>query len=143
MNRKLFISFTACLRHMSQGKITDLDLANGLFHFGCARDHAMNPWLDEYTNEVAWFYEDEITGHKAHTRLAQALLRAEEEGRCIWRGPRENASYAAINELLLRFYKRVIVGTDHRRMINATYCYPGVRDRIKEAGLDNVVEVIL
>jgi hypothetical protein len=75
----LFLSFTATLRLMTEGEITQAALDSGLFYFGCTRDHAFgNP------EEARWFKG----GEASLTTLREALLRAEQEGRVLWRGPR-------------------------------------------------------
>ena len=47
--RKLFISFTGLMYALKAGRITDDDLASGLFAFGCTRGHAITPGASEPT----------------------------------------------------------------------------------------------
>jgi len=58
MSKKLFVSFTALIRDIGRGTVTDADLAAGLFYFGCAREHALTPWKD-HTNELKWFFKND------------------------------------------------------------------------------------
>lgn len=75
----LFLSFTATLRLMTEGEITQAALDSGLFYFGCTKEHFFgNP------EEARWFEE----GKSSLATLREALLRAEQEGRVLWRGPR-------------------------------------------------------
>ena len=84
---KVFASFTATLREMHGGTVTQGDLDAGLFWFNCSREHALRPWEDT-TNEVLWFWrkpQAREQGAEAHRRLVAALLAAERDGRALWR----------------------------------------------------------
>ncbi len=75
----LFLSFTATLRLMTEGEITQATLTNGIFYFGCTKEHVFGE-----PEEAKWFEE----GKSSLAILREALVRAEQEGRVLWRGPR-------------------------------------------------------
>ena len=152
---KLFVSFTATLRALRDGKVSDADLATGLFHFRCGREHALDPWKHKH-NEVLWFFRDVELGRVMHTKLADAIERAEREGRVLWvedardeleRSDKErpgarDEEYRPLSDFLVRNGHGAIAFKLDGRSCNDSrhYCYPGVADRVKEAGLD--LEVI-
>jgi len=164
-NRKLFVSFTALLRHMRDDLVTEKDLDRGLFYFGCTRDHAFNPGANGESNELSWIFKDDDVATGTHQVLLRYVEKAEKNGRCIWREAKDMNSYRALNDLLVAngySYDRnkgpaIIVEPrteaekyEHEKANgpaiafepdNRTenpwyaYCYPGVRDRVIEAGL--------
>jgi hypothetical protein len=82
---KLFASFTAVVRELKTGSITQKDLDEGFYAFGCSREHAFYPERDD-PNEVARIWKnDPDAGKAAHAWLVEALLRAEHDGRILWR----------------------------------------------------------
>ena len=82
---KLFGSFTGTLRSMQNGSVTEADLDEGYFMFGCARGHAVEPWKDS-TNELTWFWKnDPEEGLRQHAVLVNAIFQAEMAGRVAWR----------------------------------------------------------
>jgi hypothetical protein len=95
--RKLFISFTGLMYALKAGRITDDDLPNGLFVFGCTRDHVITPgsWGEHIESVV-------VENPAAHSRLVDTLIKAELEGRVVWRSREEgNASFELVNKLLV------------------------------------------
>lgn len=130
--RKLFVSFTATLTRMQEGKVSEVDLDNGLFAFGCTRDHALAPG-------AAGGYVEEVVKERPdlHERLVAAVLAAEHDGRVAWRdkGLYANMEYAKINVLLCRNGFDPIV-ENKLRPHEGDYCYPGVEERVLLAGLD-------
>jgi hypothetical protein len=152
--RMLFVSFTGTLRAMSQGSVSESDLASGLFHFGCGRPHAMDP-SGKY-NEVTWFYKDPVAGVAAHKLLVDALLKAESDGRVLWADDaraeldkleEEDCKYARqeylpLSNFLVRngFKSGIAFKNDDLFLDGGHYNYPGVADRVREANLD--LEVI-
>lgn len=79
--KQVILSFTGCLRELSNEFLTRESLNSALFFFGCTRDHAKNPGKDGATDEREWF----SGGMEYHKVLVSALLKAEAEGRCVWR----------------------------------------------------------
>jgi len=126
--RKLFVSFTGLMYALKAGRINEDDLANGLYVFGCARDHAITPgtW-GEYIESVV------VKNPAVHSRLVDTVLKAELEGRVVWRSREEgNASFELVNELLalngeqpLLSHKEAYGRDDHFPHYN----YPSVKDR--------------
>jgi hypothetical protein len=82
--RKMFPSFTALLRELKAGRVTEGDLTIGYFMFGCSREHALEPWNDT-PNELTWFWKDAEEGRRVHAMLVKRLIAAESEGRVFWR----------------------------------------------------------
>ncbi|MDQ7815098.1 MAG: hypothetical protein RDU25_04825 [Patescibacteria group bacterium] len=135
--RHLFVSFTGTLGALKAGKVTESDLETGLFYFGCCREHAIDPWKEkEPCNEVLWFFRDDVEkGREVHARLVTAIEKAEAEGRCMWRQQGEHQSYEALNRLLaVNGFDPISVDFDG--FFSNSYCYPGVVDRVKKAGLE-------
>lgn len=167
MNRKLFVSFTALLREMKNDRVTEKDLERGLFYFGCTRRHALEPGTQGESNELMWIFKDTTEAQATHQVLLKYVLKAEKDGRCVWREADQMNSYEQLNALLVKHgysYDRnkgpaiitetkpeeridlVEIDPNHKRAImyepdNRTdnpwyaYCYPGVRDRVAEAGI--------
>jgi hypothetical protein len=93
--RKLFISFTGLMYALKAGRINDDDLANGLFVFGCARDHAITPGAcSEHIEDVV------VKNPEVHARLVDVVIKAELAGRVAWRPRNGNASFELVDELL-------------------------------------------
>lgn len=75
----LFLSFTTTLRLLTEGEITQASLDEGIFYLGCTKEYFFgNP------AEAGWFKE----GESSLAILREALVRAEQEGRILWRGTR-------------------------------------------------------
>ena len=127
-NRKLFISFTGLMYALKAGRINDDDLADGLFVFGCVRDHAITPGaLGEHVESVV------VENPEVHARLAQAVLDAECLGRVVWRS-REggHTSFELVNELLVGNGEQPLIS--HKEAYGTDdpyphYNYPSVKDR--------------
>jgi hypothetical protein len=126
--RKLFISFTGLMYALKAGRITDDDLANGLFAFGCTRGHAITPGAsNEHIEDVV------VKNPEVHQRLVKALVEAEFLGRVAWRTQEDgNMSFQLINELLvgngeqpLNSHMEAYGRDDHFPHYN----YPSVKDR--------------
>ena len=126
--RKLFISFTGLMYALKAGRITDDDLANGLFAFGCTRGHAITPGAsNEHVEDVV------VQNPEVHQRLVKAIGEAEFLCRVVWRTQEEgNMSFQRINELLvgnclqpLNSHKEAYGQEDHFPHYN----YPSVKDR--------------
>lgn len=141
--RKLFVSFTGTIRGLSKGTVTQQDLDTGIFYFGCAKIHACAPWKPDHgfvCNELTWFFKDEEGKFDAdaagvvHRALVAAIEKAESDGRVAWRENGLSNTYGQLSELLAKNGFGPITGDDGRAC-NGSYCYPGVKDRIKEAGL--------
>lgn len=82
---RLYTSFTAVLREMAAGRLTVPELSFGFFMFGCAREHAFEPWKHT-PNELTWFFKDNPEeGLRLHAELVNVLLEAESTDRVIWR----------------------------------------------------------
>lgn len=127
--RRLFVSFTSLMYGLDQGRVAADDLRDGLFAFRCSRDHALSPgsW-GEYVEEIV------VDRPDIHRQVEAALRAAEKDGRVAWRAGR-NMTYEKVSALLVACGYPPIAGEDGRS-INGPYCYPGVEDRVREAGID-------
>lgn len=131
MTLKFFVSFTGLLRAMSQGKVSEADLATGIFYFGCLRVHAVDPSVGE-ANEVTWFFgRDPVRGHVAHQLLVEAIEAAERDGRVEWRASADaRLSLVKAAELLERHGFRL------REKPQGDYNYPAVAEMARDSELD-------
>ena len=117
---KLFISFTGTLQALSGGIVSVDDLNEGLFVFGCTRNHALNP------GAAGEHVESVVREHpELHRALCDALLLAEAAGRVRWRTLEQgNASFELVDELLVaNGYKKLNRTSE---MDPWTYSYPAV-----------------
>ena len=149
---KLFLSFTALGRLFLAGKVTEQDLAEGLFFLGCARLHifgdethplrldAETVWGgDSACSElVATCHRDGLDPAPVVATIQAAILKAEKEGRVEWRlrGPDVDYDQAtvydrrAFRELIERQGLPLIV-EDYEYLRVSTY--PGVEEMLREA----------
>lgn len=97
---KIFLSYSALLVALANGLVSQEDLDQGLYFFGCTRGHAFNP------GEAGEGDERESLGKagmQAHRRLLDAVVAAEAQGRCRWHRPDSKTRlepYAELNRLL-------------------------------------------
>ena len=128
--RKLFVSFTSLLRELKQGTITQADLDSGLYYFGCIREHAVDPWQDD-TNEVQWFFKGDMDrGRQVHEQLKEAVLKAEQEGRIVFRSLEDYNTYEQLNALLVANGYEPLDSE-----MEFSYNYPRVEELVQEKGL--------
>ena len=125
---KLFISFTGTIAALESGRVHVDSLDNGLFVFGCTREHAINPGsLGEHVEDCV-----KKSPH-LHTLLASALLNAEAQGRVRWRTLRQNMSFELVNDLLTAHGHAPLISHEQaygeNSCIGSDYCYPAVQDR--------------
>ncbi|KKU48815.1 hypothetical protein A3E96_03705 [Candidatus Uhrbacteria bacterium RIFCSPHIGHO2_12_FULL_46_13] len=134
--RKLFVSFTGLLQEMVNGRVTKEDLADGIFSFGCMREHALRPWEDE-TNEVEWIARDvgDERAKEIHAQIVEALWVAEAHGRAQYRTDESN-SYEKLNVLIVaNGYPELPCSVEGLHDCGA-YSYSGVEDRVRALGLE-------
>jgi hypothetical protein len=132
MNRKLFVSFTGTLAAMVNGKVNADDLANGLFAFGCTRDHAITPGAvgEQVEYQVSQYPE-------VHVQLVRSLLAAEADKRIFWRpNVKTPTTFDDVSALLeahgykpLMSDEEFVVQFPHR---GSQYNYPAVEHRSTE-----------
>ena len=146
--RKLIVSYTGLLHAIKAGKLTEADLANALFHFGCARSHAMDfegkhEGSEQFTNEArafVWYEEGEVIARAKHTEFVAMIEKAESEGRVLWREPGEQQTYSKLSGFLAQHgFDDVIGGTKPNGYGGSNYdfdySYHGVMERATQAGL--------
>src|SRR5512134_1866567 len=97
--RMLFISFTGLLKAIRDEKIRPSDLRDGLFYFGCAREHLLEPTVE--TEAVDIFRHDFHAAFKAHLDIFREFIRAEGERRATSRSARQRPSFEQLNWLLI------------------------------------------
>lgn len=99
-HRKLFLSFTCLLSAMATGKVSQADLDEGLYMFGCTRGHALEPGAAGESDERTW-----NPGYaEAYPAIRESLLKAETEGRAGWirvKAGDQNDSVVILNQMLV------------------------------------------
>jgi len=99
--QKLFISFTGTLREILLGNVSEEDLREGLFIFGCTRDYAFNPYKFHEPGErteIEWFYEkNPQEGKRVHKMILDAILLAESQRRALWRDEDHYVTFEMLN----------------------------------------------
>ncbi len=133
--RKLFLSFTALLRLLSEDKVSFEDLRHGLFYFGCTRAHAYEPGSSGETDERQWSNGAYAVGHPM---LVNMLRQAEIDGRADWRRTTDAPNrdpWEVLDDLLERNgHKRI----KHARSLGWNAGYPAMADALAQAGIDVV-----
>jgi hypothetical protein len=128
--KKLFVSFSSLLREVSAGAVTPADLQQGLFFFGCMREHALDPGAAGEADERHWNHGKYATAYPA---IRDALLAAEADGRAAWHKVRKPVDGA------WRVLDRLLEANGYSPLQHCNtfshYCYPGVRDLVAERGL--------
>ncbi len=129
--KKLFISFTSLLALVGENKVTALELAEGLFFFGCWRDHALNPGAAGEADERTW---NNGRYALAHPTIVEAVLKAEAEGRAAWHnGPKKTGNpWRQLDDLLADNGFPIL---NQKHDVSCHYAYPGVRDAVVEKGI--------
>ena len=129
--KKLFVSYTSLLREITDGTVTHDDLYDGLFFFGCRREHAYNPGASGETDERTW---QNGRYAEAHPILVDALRVAEITGRAAWHNvpKREFSPWSVLDDLLER---NDIQPLKPKFNLFAHYGYPNVKDADAERGL--------
>lgn len=130
--RKLFVSYTSLLREVSLGRVTDQDLQQGLFYFGCWRQHVMHPGEAGEADELTW--NDGKHAH-AYPVIIKALVQAEADGRAAWHNDPERHvnPWQLLDELLgINGLSTLAVAHD----VSCHYSYPGVHDAVAAKGLE-------
>lgn len=82
--KKLFLSYSALLKRVADGSVTQTDLDEGLFYFGCCREQVFTASTDD-----------------AALRIMTAALKAEVDGRIAWRSRFGGNTYQDLGCLLL------------------------------------------
>jgi hypothetical protein len=101
MTRKVFLSLMGTLRLMQDGEVSDDDLAHGLFYLGCTRTYVLETNPEKLQEIQGLFATDLEKGLEVHTKLQQALLTAEAEGRAVWRPSHKGNTQEQLNGLLV------------------------------------------
>jgi hypothetical protein len=137
MKRKLFLSFSGLVRNIRDGQVTQEDLDNGLFYFGCSRGHVIQPFnrLGVGDDVTPAFKGDSVRAHKVHEQILKAVLSAEAEGRAMFRLAVGFTSYRDLNILLANSGYRLL-RTEAGQSDHSDFSKPKVAQQVKEAGLD-------
>lgn len=103
-NRTLFLSFSRLLRALKNNEVSFDSLEAGLFIMGPERVYALDPDKHGDRDQVAAIWYDNLEeGRRVHGRLREALLRAENEGRVLWKEPGSfSQTWEQVDEFLLR-----------------------------------------
>lgn len=126
---KLFLSFTRTLHLMRDGRVVDEDLSNGLFIFGCAREHA-------YTAGAGGEFVESIVKENPdlYRKLMAYVSEAEADGRVSWRSARKLfPTFKMVNDLLHRNGYRSLMRLSwylkRNRYSDGSYCTSAVAER--------------
>lgn len=153
---KLFLSCTALIHQLFDGRVTEEDLDSGIFYLGCARE-GVRPQMEQslgYSIDIdggraarPFDYDSEdyhqamAKGRKEATYAANrvrevlpaALARTELEGRLVWRPHPGSNSYKQLNGLLFANGLNPIEIKERRQFIRDDYNYPAVIKRMEVA----------
>lgn len=139
---KLFISCTALIHMLYDGKVYPDELDEGLFYLGCARE-GVKSQIDQSLSFKAemdnarGYHEEAIADACDFVRstLLEYLARAELEGRLVYRDHPGSNTYEELNKLLAKHGLNSVDPFNGRRAYdrNADYSYPGVRERMKKS----------
>lgn len=129
--KKLFVSFTSLLAAITHGTVNADDLKNGLFFFGCRREHAFHPGASGETDERTW---QKGRYAAAHPVIVDALLVAEAEGRASWHNMavRKDSPWNLLDGLLTR---NGFPPLQPLSDLSCHYGYPNVKETVAERGL--------
>ena len=120
--RNVYISYTHLVYAIKRGEISFIDLQSGLFHFGCLRENIIdsegNPsgqmleYIEKSRKPSKLPALETLTHKQSYSTLhivevfeiiRDAILKAEEEARILWREMEEiESSWAKLNTLLER-----------------------------------------
>lgn len=139
--RKLFISYSGLIRHLRDEKVTTADLEDGIFYFGCVREHVMHPEQSERNDsKEAMKRNSSDARRQIHENIVSAALTAEMNGRIGYRLFNEPNSYEVLASLLEENgYIGFPLESSADRCVTG-YNYPEIVNRVKDAGFD--LEVI-
>jgi hypothetical protein len=137
---KLLISLMALVGRVKRGDIDQVDLDHGIYYLGCTRMEALAPF-GESTLTSVWLPQDDLqTKKRVFETVSMAIIKADTEGRVMWKERGALQSYEALNKLLDRtgFGKIEAEYTDDAGSYHpaAPYSCPGVAARVRAAGLD-------
>ncbi len=129
--RMLFVSFSGLLLALFEERVQNAELAEGLFYFGCTREHAFLPSERNADVQQLLSGNNPATVRCLHNLILLSLGRAEAQERVRWRSPDEEQTYEGLNELLGKHgYAPVWHSVDDPR-IN----FDELAKRVEEAGL--------
>ncbi len=106
--RKLFISFSSLLYAVKAGRVQPKDLEDGIFYFGCTKEHLWRKDAAENSDVRMAFCMDGGLKKRKNKREAEriyniirdAVFEAEKEGRATFRDITEMNRYSRLNRLL-------------------------------------------
>lgn len=126
--RKLFLSFTRTLYLLAAKKITEDDLAEGLYLFGCTRDHAITPGGNgEKVEKIV------VDRPDLHLLLVDALLKAEQDNRVSWRTREGWVTFPMVDALLVQNEFKPLFDQDGGCLPSPQYFAPKfVKERSRE-----------
>lgn len=110
--RYLILSFKGLVRALSKGEITIEDLDVALMHFGRTRSYVFYDYqTDTYDPFRIWYPEKRMSERmETRRRLHDAIIKAETEGRIIWRVESEKRTWKKLNILLeLNGYRSITI----------------------------------
>lgn len=122
---KLFCSFTSILRLVNQKQIADNELNQGLYAFGCTREHVFSQVHE--CHEATWQSDDESVQNYLSDKIKELVTEAESSGRVVFRTLEEgNMSFDKVSSLLERN------GLQPLGTVYDTYCYPRLKELVEQ-----------
>lgn len=94
--RHLVLSYTRLISQVQRGILTEDNLENALFHFGCSREHVFRPTNKELEVACEDFHERALI----YRKIIKAMLSAEAEGRVHYGAGQHENSYESLNAFL-------------------------------------------
>jgi len=132
----LFVSYTRLLGLIRDGEVSQSELENGLFYFGCTEKNVQNPGAgaqdDRRLSDVdAVFHQDKRAGQRAMRRIRHAVHVAKKQGRAEFRVRGQHNNYDQLNTLLVRNGLPALDtnnhGTRYETIDFTHYAYPCVK----------------
>jgi hypothetical protein len=137
----IYPSYTGLIYNMLREGIGSFELDNGLFAFGCTRTYVIDQtndivkeaqnYVDKLVRKDLQNTEDYIESLKnlnkiqsASLAIREAVIKAEKEGRIVWRLKEDgNMSYSKVSDLLAKNYQPLLSDSE-----NFSYNYPRLRE---------------
>jgi hypothetical protein len=94
--RKLFLSFSGLINQLKEEKVSQEDLDQGIFYFGCTKGHVFGP----YEETEAYSADDPDSGRLIHEQIKEAVQKAESENRAAYREYGKRNNIDQLNTLL-------------------------------------------
>jgi hypothetical protein len=151
LHMKLVLSCTGLIHMVYQDKLTEEELNESLFYFGCAREgiapqlnHSLSTLFDLDVGYATRHDKKESTKNRVEKELAnktedvrnlilRVIKKAEEEDRIVFREQCESNSWEQLNHFLEAHNLNPLPCRDPRPYCGDRYSYPGAVERMEVA----------